>query len=171
MKRTKKTPAKNTTNRTAKARKSKSETAVKDAAATTATPTTPRAATQPRERDERLPAVGQTITKTWHKKTLSVLCTAEGFEYDGKPYASLSSVAKAASGFPSVNGFLFFGLIGRKPAKAKDAKASAAVDGLDLATPAGQRAALAAAGIAKKGAKGKASKGEKPATGSTTEPR
>ena len=67
------------------------------------------------QRDPRLPKVGTTITKTYKGKTLNVRVTEFGFEYDGKPFRSLSAVAKHVTG--SIwNGFGFFGLL-RKEGK------------------------------------------------------
>ena len=157
MKTTKRSPALKTTKAAPKKATTKKERAAKDSA-TTATPKAPRAPKPPRERNIRLPAIGSRITKEWHGKTLEVKCLADGFEFRGATYKSLSAVAKAASGFPSVNGFLFFGLIPREPAKetpaktkgAKPATAKIGGESNEVATPSGQRAALAAAGLTKK---------------------
>lgn len=62
------------------------------------------------ERDNRLPKAGTTLTREWHGKKYLVKVLEQGFEYGGKPYRSLSGVAKAISG-QIVNGFLWFGLI------------------------------------------------------------
>lgn len=62
------------------------------------------------ERDSRLPKAGTTLTREWHGKKYLVKVLDSGFEYGGKPYRSLSGVAKAISG-QIVNGFLWFGLI------------------------------------------------------------
>lgn len=62
------------------------------------------------ERDKRLPKPGTTLTREWHGKKYLVKILEHGFEYGGKPYRSLSGVAKAISG-QIVNGFLWFGLI------------------------------------------------------------
>ncbi len=60
-------------------------------------------------RDPRLPKVGTTITKKYKGKTINVRVLEQGFEYQGKPFRSLSAVAKHVTG--SIwNGFLFFGL-------------------------------------------------------------
>ena len=70
-------------------------------------------ATKPRpagQRDPRLPKVGTTITREWHGKKYLVRVLDDGFEYDGKPFRSLSGVARAISG-QIVNGFAWFGLI------------------------------------------------------------
>lgn len=172
-----KNPARKATKTAAKQRGSTKEAAAKDAAAPT-TAKAPRTPKAPRERDPRLPAVGETITKEWRGKTLKVRCAEDGFVLDGTTYRTLSAAAKAASGFASVNGYLFFQLIpSRKPATGgaapkgtgrKSAKASVPVDGIDLSTPAGQRAALAAAGITtKRGKKGEKAVHEMPAPEST----
>ena len=62
------------------------------------------------ERDARLPKAGTTLTREWHGKKYLVKVLDSGFEYGGKPYRSLSGVAKVISG-QIVNGFLWFGLI------------------------------------------------------------
>jgi hypothetical protein len=62
------------------------------------------------ERDKRLPKPGTTISREWHGKKYMVKCLDQGFEYGGKPYRSLSGVAKQISG-QIVNGFLWWGLI------------------------------------------------------------
>ena len=75
--------------------------------------------TKPRltdQRDPRLPKVGTTITKEWHGKKLLVRVLENGFEYDGKPFRSLSGLAKHITG-QVVNGFLFWGLLKREGKK------------------------------------------------------
>jgi len=62
------------------------------------------------ERDSRLPKSGTTLTREWHGKKYLVKVLDSGFEYGGKPYRSLSGVAKQISG-QIVNGFLWWGLI------------------------------------------------------------
>ena len=167
-------PAPRSKSPSAKQRGSTAEAAAKDAAAPTTTKA-PRTPSAPRERDPRLPAVGETITKEWRGKTLKVRCAEDGFVLNGTTYRTLSAAAKAASGFASVNGYLFFQLIpNRKPTTGgaapkgtgrKGAKASAPVDGIDFSTPEGQRVALAAAGITTK----RGNRGEK-AVPETTAP-
>jgi hypothetical protein len=61
------------------------------------------------ERDPRLPKPGTTLTREWHGKKYLVKVLDQGFEYGGKPYRSLSAVAKAISG-QIVNGYLWFHL-------------------------------------------------------------
>ena len=62
------------------------------------------------ERDKRLPKSGTTLSREWHGKKYLVKVLDQGFEFGGKPYRSLSGVAKQISG-QIVNGFLWFGLI------------------------------------------------------------
>ncbi len=153
----KRSPAPKTTPTATKKATPTKKRAAKDAA------TAATAKALPRERDPRLRAIGTTITKEWHGKTMEVKCLADGFEFKGTTFKSLSALAKEASGFASVNGFLFFGLIPREAAKDKPAKETPAKtkgakpatvkiggESNEVATPAGQRAALAAAGLTKK---------------------
>lgn len=148
------------------------EKAVKDAApATTPAPTaTPTPAPKPmpaapKPRDPRLPAPGALMPRTYKGRTLKVKYLEDGVEVDGKKFDSLSAAARHVTGAASINGFLFFGLTQPKPHRAvtttptatspKGAKAKRPAEpklgnGNDLATAAGQRAALAAVGLAKK---------------------
>ena len=64
-------------------------------------------------RDPRLPAVGETVTRTYKGAEHAVLMLDDGFEYAGERYRSLSAIAKRITG-TSWNGLLFFGLTGRK---------------------------------------------------------
>ncbi|OQB81215.1 MAG: hypothetical protein BWX88_04349 [Planctomycetes bacterium ADurb.Bin126] len=59
------------------------------------------------DRDPRLPAVGTMITRTYKGRTLYVVVLADGFEFMGHRYNTLSAVAKAVTG-SHVNGFRFF---------------------------------------------------------------
>jgi hypothetical protein len=68
------------------------------------------------ERDPRLPKSGTTLTREWHGKKYMVKVLDSGFEYGGKPFRSLSAVAKAISG-QIVNGYLWWGLIPKEDAK------------------------------------------------------
>lgn len=84
--------------------------------------TPPRAASTPRQGrpvatvrvalDRRLPAVGAAITRKYRGQTISVTVLADGFEYAGERYRSLTAVAKAITG-SHVNGFRFFGMEGK----------------------------------------------------------
>jgi Protein of unknown function (DUF2924) len=60
-------------------------------------------------RDPRLPAVGTRLERQYHGQTIVVKVLAVGFEYDGKSYESLSSIASSVTG-TRWNGFSFFGL-------------------------------------------------------------
>lgn len=59
--------------------------------------------------DSRLPAPGTAIIRKYKGRTLRVLVVAEGFEYEGQRYKSLSAVAKKITG-SHCNGFRFFNL-------------------------------------------------------------
>lgn len=62
------------------------------------------------ERDPRLPPIGVELVKNHKGEEHRVLCRADGFEWQGTVYKSLSKVAKAITG-TSWNGYLFFGLL------------------------------------------------------------
>jgi hypothetical protein len=57
--------------------------------------------------DDRLPPAGTVLTRPYKGAVLQVKILADGFEYDGQLYPSLSAVAKAITG-SHCNGFLFF---------------------------------------------------------------
>ena len=59
--------------------------------------------------DPRLPAPGTAIVRQYKGRTLRVLVLANGLEYEGRRYKSLSAVAKAVTG-SHCNGFRFFHL-------------------------------------------------------------
>src|SRR5690242_1854859 len=58
--------------------------------------------------DPRLPAPGGTVERRYKGRDIVVKIRAEGFEYDGKLYKSLSAIAQEVTG-TKWNGFLFFG--------------------------------------------------------------
>ncbi len=60
-------------------------------------------------RDTRLPPPGNCIEREYKGRTIRVLVIADGFEYEGERYKSLSAIAKAVTG-SHMNGFLFFRL-------------------------------------------------------------
>jgi hypothetical protein len=170
MKKPSKNPAPKSKKPTPKQEGATKEKAVKDAApATTPIPTaTPAPAPKPtpavpKPRDPRLPAPGALMPRTYKGRTLKVKYLEDGIEVDGKKFDSLSAAARHVTGAASINGFLFFNLTQPKPpregkptATPNDAKGKKAAEpkignGNDLATLAGQRAALAAVGIAKRG--------------------
>ena len=57
--------------------------------------------------DDRLPPPGTVITRRYKGDELQVKVLADGFEYDGQVFGSLSAVAKHITG-SHYNGFLFF---------------------------------------------------------------
>jgi hypothetical protein len=61
------------------------------------------------DHDPRLPMPGSIIFKQYQGRTLVVRVLDVGFEYDCRPFASLSAIAKEITG-TKWNGFLFFGL-------------------------------------------------------------
>jgi len=76
-------------------------------------PTTPlgrgRTVQAPVPTDRRLPTPGMAIVRQYKGRTLRVLVLADGFEFDGERYRSLSAVAKAITG-SHCNGYRFFRL-------------------------------------------------------------
>src|SRR5262249_5689335 len=77
-------------------------------------PTThPAAAAEPGGADERLPAPGAVLARTYKGQQLHVTVLGRGFEYEGVIYRSLSAVAKAVTG-SHCNGFFFFGLAAKE---------------------------------------------------------
>jgi hypothetical protein len=68
-----------------------------------------RTGTPPAKTDDRLPPPGTVLTRKYKGDTVQVKVLAQGFEYDGEVYGSLSAVAKVVTG-SHCNGFLFFGL-------------------------------------------------------------
>jgi len=63
--------------------------------------------------DRRVPSPGRFIERPYKGKTLRVKVVADGFEYEGDGYKSLSAVAKKITG-QHMNGFLFFRLKGAR---------------------------------------------------------
>ena len=51
-----------------------------------------------RRRDPRLPEVRTTLERRYQGKTVCVKVLKDGFEYDGKQYESLSSIASSVTG-------------------------------------------------------------------------
>ena len=62
-----------------------------------------------RLRDNRLPAPGSTLTKTYHGKTIEVKVLENGFEYEGQVFKSISRVAMTIVK-RQISGYVFFGL-------------------------------------------------------------
>ena len=63
-------------------------------------------------RDPRLPRPGVTLTRRYRGHEVRVSVLDEGFEYEGRHYASLSALAREVTG-QRWNGLLFFGLTKR----------------------------------------------------------
>lgn len=59
--------------------------------------------------DDRLPLPGSLITREYKGQMLQVMVLADGFEFEGDVYKSLSAVAKAITG-QHCNGYHFFRL-------------------------------------------------------------
>ena len=62
-----------------------------------------------RKRDPRLPAPGTIISREYRGQLIQVKVNEDGFEYEGRPYRSLSAISKAITG-AHWNGYDFFGL-------------------------------------------------------------
>jgi hypothetical protein len=62
--------------------------------------------------DGRVPPPGTLITRAYKGETLHVKVLADGFEFEGQVFGSLSAVAKHITG-THCNGFLFFDLTGK----------------------------------------------------------
>ena len=62
-----------------------------------------------RARHDRKPIVGTRLVREWQGTEHIVTVLADGFEWQGRPYRSLSAIARAITG-TRWNGPLFFGL-------------------------------------------------------------
>ena len=86
-----------------------------DSAAATATGEPPAVlALEPR--DPRVPPVGTVLRRVFDGKAHEARVCAEGFEYEGRRYKSLSAIATEIAG-TRWNGFIFFGLKKRDSAQ------------------------------------------------------
>jgi hypothetical protein len=63
----------------------------------------------PKSRDPRLPPVGTVLTRRFRRNTHRVTVVEKGFEYRGRHYRGLSTVAKKITR-TTYNGYVFFGL-------------------------------------------------------------
>ena len=66
--------------------------------------------------DKKDPAVGQTLVRHWRGRDIEVKVLADGVEYEGERFRSLSAVARHVTG-SKWNGKLFFGVTKRKAAR------------------------------------------------------
>ena len=64
---------------------------------------------QPPSKQDGMPVVGTRLLREWKGVEHSVTVTPNGFEYQGRPFRSLSAVAKTITG-TQWNGWLFFGI-------------------------------------------------------------
>ena len=55
---------------------------------------------------------GTTLIREWHGRTHTVSVTAEGFDYEGRRYSSLTSIAREITG-AAWSGPRFFGVTAR----------------------------------------------------------
>jgi hypothetical protein len=67
------------------------------------------------KRDPRLPPAGSLLQRVYRGQTVEVKVLDDGFEYQGRPYTSLSAIAARVTG-TRWNGYGFFGLL--KPGQA-----------------------------------------------------
>jgi hypothetical protein len=74
-------------------------------------PASPPAAQIVAEHDPRLPPPGSWLERKYKGAEIRVLVVADGFEYEGQRYRSLSAIAKTITG-SHINGFKFFRLRG-----------------------------------------------------------
>jgi hypothetical protein len=63
-------------------------------------------------RDPRLPKPGAILSRLYRGHDIRVTVLAKGFEWDGRPYRSLSAIAREVTG-QRWNGMIFFGLTKR----------------------------------------------------------
>ena len=62
-----------------------------------------------RPRADIRPATGTQLVREWQGQAQVVTVTASGYEWQGRPYKSISAVARAITG-TRWNGWVFFGL-------------------------------------------------------------
>ena len=64
---------------------------------------------EPRSGPTTMPIAGTRLIREWQGVEQIVTVTADGFEWQGRPYKSLSAIARAITG-TRWNGWVFFGL-------------------------------------------------------------
>ena len=67
----------------------------------------------PRVRDRRLPPPGTALTRDYKDQRLTVTVSEDGFVYEGRPYRSLSAIAREITG-SHISGPAFFGLVDKR---------------------------------------------------------
>jgi DUF2924 family protein len=117
----------------------KKQTKTKPAGKARKTPKTPAAASAPKsstakERDPRIPAAGTTLTRVYKGKEHRLKVLADGFEYEGETFRSLTAAAKKATGYPSIAGTDWWGVSKRAPAAPKTARGRKAAEPTGVAT-------------------------------------
>lgn len=65
---------------------------------------------------------GTRLVRSWHGRTINVLVTEDGFEFEGRRYRSLTHISSEVTG-THWSGPRFFGLKGKRTNKAKTAAA------------------------------------------------
>ena len=70
-----------------------------------------------RPRTDAKPIAGTRLVREWQGTVQTVTVTADGYEWQGRPYQSLSAVARAITG-TRWNGWTFFGLRSQQRAAA-----------------------------------------------------
>jgi Protein of unknown function (DUF2924) len=68
-----------------------------------------KSGTLPRARNDRLPIAGTRLIREWQGIEHCVTVRGNDFEYQGRPYKSLSAIAREITGV-RWNGWVFFGL-------------------------------------------------------------
>jgi hypothetical protein len=68
-----------------------------------------KAGTRPKGRSERMPIAGTRLIREWRGIEHCVTVRGDGFEYQGRPYKSISAIAREITGV-RWNGWVFFGL-------------------------------------------------------------
>ncbi|MEE4539084.1 MAG: DUF2924 domain-containing protein, partial [Erythrobacter sp.] len=66
-----------------------------------------------RVRADTMPIAGTRLIREWQGVEHVVTVAADGFEWQGRPYKSLSAIARAITG-TRWNGLVFFGLKNRR---------------------------------------------------------
>ncbi len=110
---------KKTTGKTTKTSKPK-----KPATTTRQMPPAKRTATATataRPRDPNAPAVGAVLHRSYKGKDHQIRVLADGYEFDGRTFNSLTALAKHITGYASISGPVWLGLAGSKSATKPEA--------------------------------------------------
>ena len=71
------------------------------------------------ERDPRIPAPGGVIERKYKGQVLKVKVLAQGFEFEGETFSSLTALALKVTGAKAISGPRFFNITEPKPVEAK----------------------------------------------------